>query len=311
MTAYAQLAEVRSRLAGDVAVTSGVWDAAIIDAIGQVSDQFDEEVRNVRGQRPGWSFLASQAYGVQLVSISPAGTATAGTFTLTSGASTTSALAYGATAATLQAALVVILGSGNVVVTGAPGGPWTVTFAGSLSGAQPVLVPTSGLTPSTTHAVVEELVTGSAGSVTRRYTGTQGGSSLLLVDDCVSVSSVTILDSSGNTVQTLTAGTDYLPSPLNGSPITGLRLTRGVWPWNPGAVSVTMRPGFGLTVPSNVNRGVIQETIRNLRAGQAGEDDRLGVTQYGSVVVSKALLSSSLRIVQNYRSGVGFLRRGE
>lgn len=310
MTAYATLAQVRNRLAGDVPVTQGSWDQEIVDAIAEVSDLFDEEVRNARGQGRGWSFLASQAYGVQLVSISPAGTATAGTFTLSFGAGTTAALAYGATTAAIQTAMNTLLGSGNSVVTGPTGGPWTITFAGTLSGPQQVLVATSGLTPSTTHALVEKLVTGSAATVTRRYTGTAGGSPLLLIDDCVSVSAVSILDPSGNVTQTLTAGTDYLLWPLNDSPITGLQMIHGRWPWGyPGGVSVTLRPGYGLTIPDNVSRGVQQEVIRNLRAAQAGEDDRLGVTQYGSVVVSKALLSSSLRIIGNYRFGAGYLRR--
>ena len=309
MAAYARLTEVRTRLAGDVAVTSGAWDGAIVDAIGQVSDLFDEEVRVVRGQGPGWSFLAAAAYGVQLVSCSPAGIATGGTFTLTSGASTTATIAYNATAATVQAALVTILGSGNVAVTGAPGGPWTVTFSGTLSGEQPVLVPVSSVTPTTAHAVVEELLTGSADSVTRRYSGVPGGSSLVLIDDAVSVPAVSILDSTGTVAETLVADTDWLPYPLNGTPIVGLTRIGGNWPRNPGGVSVTLRPGFGLTLPRNVNKDVIQETIRNLRAAQAGEDDRLGVTPYGSVVVSKALLSSSLRTIGNYRLGSGFLRR--
>ena len=308
MTAYTTLAGFRSRLQGDQTVTPGTWDQAIIDAIAQVSGTIDEEVRQLRGQPPGWSFLAAQEYGVQLVSISPAGIATAGTFTLTFGASTTSALAYGAASSAVQAALVAILGAGTVAVAGAPGGPWTITFAGTLSGPQPVLVATSSLTPATAHAVVEELVTGSANSEVRRYTGR--GTRLLLIDDCVSVSAVSILDPSGNVSQVLTAGTDYLTHPYQGTPITGLELTHGWWPTYPGGVSVTLRPGFGLTIPAAVTLATDQETVRSLRGAQAGEDDRLGVTPYGSTVTSKALLSSTYRLINRYRYGASILRAG-
>jgi hypothetical protein len=62
------------------------------------------------------------------------GAASAGTFTLTYKTQTTSAIAFNATAATVQAALVALtsIGAGNVTVTGtAP--TWTVTMAGSLA----------------------------------------------------------------------------------------------------------------------------------------------------------------------------------
>jgi hypothetical protein len=304
MTAYATLAELKSRMSGDQPVMSGAWDATIVDILAQVSDLIDEEVRNVRGQQPGWSFLAASAYGVQQVAVS--GRVSSGTFTLTSGASTTAAIAADATAATVQTALDGILGAGNSVVTGAPGGPWTVTFAGTLSGAQPILVPADTFAPSTTHVVVEELVSGSTATVVRRYTGNL--TSYLPIDDCTAITAVSILDGQGNLVQSLASGTDYLPAPLNGLPIVGLRLLNGWWPSTIGGVSVTMTPGFGTSIPPAVRRATLQEAIRALRGAQANEDDRLGVTPYGSVVVSKALLSSTLQILDDYAYGAGFLR---
>jgi len=58
-------------------------------------------------------------------------TATGGTFTLTFNGATTAAIAYNATAATVQTRLIALatVGMGNVAVTGSAGGPWTVTFA--------------------------------------------------------------------------------------------------------------------------------------------------------------------------------------
>ena len=203
--AYCTVEQVKQRQSGDTPVISGEWDATITEAIAEVSDLINEEVRTARGQGPGWSFL--------------------------------------------------------------PGTP-----------------------------------------TTSRYTGRAGGSRLVLIDDSVAVSSVTILDAQGNASQVLTAGTDYLPYPLNGLPITGLVLTSGVWPWYQGGVQVGRTPGYANALPSNVTNATIAEVIRAIRAGQAGEDDRLGMTPYGSVVVSKALLQSTVRMCQRYRYGAGFLR---
>lgn len=61
--------------------------------------------------------------------------ATGGTFTLTFAGATTSALAYNATAATVQTALQALatVGSGNLTVSGSAGGPYTVTAASDLA----------------------------------------------------------------------------------------------------------------------------------------------------------------------------------
>jgi hypothetical protein len=302
--AYTTLAQVRRRLAGDAVVTAGTWDAAIVDAIAQASDMLDQEIAQARGQRLGWSLLAASDHAVQLVSISPDGAATAGTFTLTSGSATTSAIAHDAAAADVEAALAAALGPGSVAVSGAPGGPWTVTFAGT--GPQDVLAPSSSLTPATAHAVVEQLVPGAAATVTRRYSSR--GTALLPIDDCTAVSAVRLTDSSGATVQALAAGTDYLAWPLDGLPIEGLRLVRGCWPTTPGGIAVDMTPGFATAIPANLERVAAMEVIRSLRSAQVGDDDRLGVTQYGSVVVSKALLSTTLRAIDKMRAGASLLR---
>jgi hypothetical protein len=63
------------------------------------------------------------------------GTPTGGTFTLTFGGYTTSSLLYSASAATVQTALRALtsINGANVTVTGNNGGPYTVTFVGSLA----------------------------------------------------------------------------------------------------------------------------------------------------------------------------------
>ncbi len=64
------------------------------------------------------------------------GTPTGGTFTLTYSGQTTSSIAYNASAATIDAALEALsnIGAGDVAVTGAASGPWTVTFETALAG---------------------------------------------------------------------------------------------------------------------------------------------------------------------------------
>jgi len=81
-------------------------------------------------------------------------------FTLTFGGQTTAAILAAATAAQVQAALEALstIGVGDIAVTGAGGGPWTVTFKGTLANtnvAQLTATPTGGtgtVTPATTTA---------------------------------------------------------------------------------------------------------------------------------------------------------------
>jgi phage tail sheath protein FI len=65
--------------------------------------------------------------------------ASGGTFTLTLDAVTSGSIAYNATTAVVQAAIEAMsnVGTGNTTVTGQTGGPWTVTFIGTLA-ARPI-----------------------------------------------------------------------------------------------------------------------------------------------------------------------------
>jgi hypothetical protein len=79
---------------------------------------------------------------VQTVTIT--GSPTGGTFTLTWSGQTTAAIAYNATAATVQAALEALsnIAPGDVVVTGNAGGPYTLTWGGTQLGEN-VAAPTA------------------------------------------------------------------------------------------------------------------------------------------------------------------------
>ena len=136
----------------------------------------------------------------------------------------------------------------------------------------------------------------------RAFTGKVGGVRYLPIDDAVTVTAV-VVDG-----RTLTAGTDYVTDPLQGTPIVGLRMLAGVWSTIPGAVTVTARWGYGTEVPADVREAACIETIRSWRADQAGNSDVVGVTPFGTAQTTKAYSSKLARLVSDYSSGSGFLR---
>lgn len=87
-----------------------------------------------------------------------------GTFTLSHGGNTTTGLAYDATSATIDAALEALahLSSGDISVSGNPGGPWTIEFTGNQAATNVTEVTANGdnLTGTTTQTIsVTSLVT--------------------------------------------------------------------------------------------------------------------------------------------------------
>jgi len=304
VTQFCTVGEVKQRWSGDQPTLSNARDQDILDEIVDITDSIEQEIRASRGEGEGWSFLAASDYGTQVVSV--AGSSVTGTFTLTFNATTSAAISVSANAATVQTQTDAICGGGNTVVTGPPGGPWTIVYAGTLTGAQPAFTAAWSLVPSTAQILVEQTITGSASSVTRRYTGKS--CRLLLIDDAISVSAVSLIQSNGTLIRTLVAGTDYLVAPLNSLPITGLTAVGMDWPRTPGGVLVTMRPGYALAVPGKLHECSIQEVIRGIRGGQAGVDDRLGTQPYASQTVTRAWLASTYRVINQYRFGAGMLR---
>jgi hypothetical protein len=108
--------------------------------------------------------LVVQVEHDEVQSVTITGSPTGGTFTLTFGANTTSTIAFNASAATVQAALVALasIGSGNASVTGANGGPWTVEFISGKGNANQALITlgtnslTGGSSPNVAIAVVQD-----------------------------------------------------------------------------------------------------------------------------------------------------------
>ncbi|MFF1298150.1 MULTISPECIES: hypothetical protein [unclassified Streptomyces] len=104
-----------------------------------------------------WAPYNAVSNEVQTLTVT--GSPTGGTFTITWSGQTTTALAYNATAAQVQAALEALsnIAPGDVVVTGNAGGPWTLTWGGTQLGEN-VAAPTTtesftgGTTPDITIA---------------------------------------------------------------------------------------------------------------------------------------------------------------
>lgn len=95
------------------------------------------------------------------------GVPTGGTFTLTFDGQTTSAIAYNASSATVDAALEALsnIGAGDITVTGSAGGPWTVEFGNAMAATNQPQMTANGasLTGGSGQSIAVAEVTASAG----------------------------------------------------------------------------------------------------------------------------------------------------
>lgn len=99
----------------------------------------------------------------EIQSVTVTGGPTGGTYTLTFNGQTTAAIAFNATAAAVQAALVALsnVGVGGVAVTGVAGGPYAVTFQGALANTNVAqMTATASLTGGSTPGVTVATTTG-------------------------------------------------------------------------------------------------------------------------------------------------------
>jgi len=115
-------------------------------------------LRTMTGARivadPGYTGVGPLVPGtseVQTVTIT--GAPTGGTFTLTFSAQTTAAIAFNAAAATVQNALNALSNIDGVTVSGAAGGPYTVTFPASMGNVAQMTGSGAGLTGGAAPAV--------------------------------------------------------------------------------------------------------------------------------------------------------------
>jgi hypothetical protein len=106
--------------------------------------------------------LDLNSYGAQVQTLKITGSPTGGTFTLTAGGQTTTALAFNATTAVVQTALAALtsVGAGNVTVTGASisdANGFDVSWVGSKFGTAITLTATATFTGGTTPAATVTL----------------------------------------------------------------------------------------------------------------------------------------------------------
>lgn len=144
----------------------------------------------------------------QTETVTIVGGPSSGTFTLTSQGQTTSAIAFNATPAVVQTALVALSSVGTSTITGLPNvvvggtvGAWTVTWQGAIGGfAFPAMTTTSSLAGGTSPAVSSAITAPLSGTpITALSAGTAGN---------VSVATITIL----TTVIAGVSVTNFLPT---------------------------------------------------------------------------------------------------
>lgn len=141
----------------------------------------------------------------------------------------------------------------------------------------------------------------------RLFRAKAGGPSLLPIDDCVEVTSVTLYRSAGIVQRVLTPITDYQTLPLQGTPIIGLLRASG-WPQYPGLIGASCRWGFSDATMTDVRKASIVEVIRSYLGDRGGNNDTLGITPFGSLMMSKAYTSLLNRLVSDYSRATGGLQ---
>ena len=288
--AYCTLADVKTSLAGDQPNMSSARDQSLVDKILEISRDIDRHISLCRGEPEGlFSFLAEQQFGQQIVYLSSTPKAVAGTFRLSFKGEITTTLAYNATNAAVQAALEALstVGASQVVVTGFDGGPYTVDFADTLTGPQDTMTGSSELGQPDSAIVVLPMIQGVTTIPSeRKFQSTPACFGFLLpIDDCASITEVRLYTDA----TTFTVFTDYTLYPLRGLPIEGIKRVDGKdWPESPLYVGVLGSWGHSTEIPYDVRETTIIEVIRSHFSGQAGNDDRLGMTPFGKVITSKA-----------------------
>lgn len=141
----------------------------------------------------------------------------------------------------------------------------------------------------------------------RLFLAKPGGPPLLPIDDCVAVTAVALITSSGVVSRTLALTTDYRPVPMQGTPIIALRRSAG-WPEYPQLVGVTARWGYADALLADVRKATIVEVIRSYLGDRGGNNDTLGITPFGSLMMSKAYTSLLRQVVSDYGRATGGLQ---
>ncbi len=252
------------------------------------------------------------------------GSPTGGTFTLTYEGVASAAIAYGARASAVKTALnaVSTIGGDVATVSGPAGGPWVVTFAGTVGNdASPLVLGTNSLTggsapsvaiaPATDDALQAALDRATAiidtevgYSFAAAAAGTRAvygdGTAFLLPPRFVAGSVSGVTAPSGYLVP------DYIEQDgmLVVTDADGVRLPdahrmqRG-WAWDDG-VAYTVAATFG-GVPADIVECCLEIAVRLWRGRAAGFSDVVGVEGGGAVGYERALPALVRRILDQYR----------
>lgn len=142
------------------AASAGKGDWFILNRSVHEEDRMSDHVEAIEGGRVYANRLDVEdlgAIGNEVQTITLGAGNTGGDFTITFSGQTTSAIAYDATGADVQTALIALsnIATGDVTVTGGAGGPYVVTFAGAYANTNvPAMTTTPSLTGGANTAVV-------------------------------------------------------------------------------------------------------------------------------------------------------------
>jgi hypothetical protein len=160
-------------------LAAATWPATTIDGVGgQKFAQRGTALAKITSGPDTGKVGPYQAAGTaEIQTLTASGTVSGGTYTLTLNGQTTGAIAWNASAATVQAALEALSNvvPGDVLVGGGafPGAPLTFTWYGNYIGDAPTLsVGTGSLTGSTPGAAITTGTPGVAGAADGRQTAT-------------------------------------------------------------------------------------------------------------------------------------------
>jgi len=151
---------------------AAAWNASLLPQFAEITAAADGATITLTADNEGVPFTLTATQtgtggNVEIKTVTVSNSPTGGTWSwIDSTYGTVSGIAYNASAATLTTALEAIYGSGNVTATGSAGGPYTVTFGGTLSH---VNIPTvtftnTSLTGGNATVTVVETTKGSAGT---------------------------------------------------------------------------------------------------------------------------------------------------
>jgi hypothetical protein len=322
--AYCTIEDVKTALSGADASNSGSSrDKQIADKILEISRDVDGRIAKARGASDAsFSLLADRLFSQQVITLSSTPPATYGSLSLEFKNAYSAPIAVGADSATVQVALLALatVDEDGLVVSGPLGGPWTVDFAGTMTGPQPAITGYNiDMTPMDARITVLSTIQGVLEVPSERlFTSVPDLYGMLLpIDVCREIIDVNVYDPQGNVQKNFQPIVDYRAWPLSGLPIQALKSTQPLpyalvglrrdtiyWPVWPYTIGVRARWGWADQIPYDAREAVVIEVVRGVLGGQVGFDDRVGMTPYGSTITTKSFTSKFRELIDTYGQGL-------